>query len=772
MKPTKAMNIKHLATGSPFHIKSLEDFLFQLATVVVALVLTHTEVLVNTVHAQTPQGHFEIAFKNTTMGEIELFPPFNGTLTCRGASGSLANLYSNGITPPSQPLIVEFNQGSILPQIYLDFIPAELPYRCDLLPQTTTGGDNHVSSPLFIKGNDFDTYFGMPGDPAPPLRLPAIYYPVDTPVTFRVEDRLGNLISGPQFGLKAVLFDSTSNANIAPTFQKQGAIPNSGVLSNALLVNHFSYRYRLRPGPNALNPANGTGNPELPFSGVFTDQETSNSFYVRKDFQTFSLNSTSPNDPAPIISLVAEKAEAKVELRLFDSDLTTQVGGYFRIESDADPNVLGSFDVLVSGEFSATSSLSVPVISGRTYRVSVFPPQTQQGATDKIPPKPQIITIPFESISTFPLDFTLKEPNYLLTVNLSATNQTGSSLNLGSFSSISCSAYNARKEKSSAKVTPGESSVILPLYVKNENKAENWKVNCFGVESTTSNSNSRKYSGETSYQTIASQTGDSINLAISDSGTYYTLVSPTILLNQNTKLTFPDGQATIEFPSGGLSVGSGIGSVEINTATEFSSTLESLPLTVWEITPKIGGTAVTIPEKDAELCIPIDETELSAVGATTDAVLIARYDEDSEVWSPLATTITTDENGDPIACASIDHFSILGTIIDVALALQETTPSSLKLRLRSINSTRNRCVATWTAPETEFADVLSYTVRFKKFSKPNKRKKCKSLEDDAFVTKQVAGKTRATLKTKSSCCVEVLVEDGETPTTRKFKRPR
>lgn len=706
--------------------------------------------------AQIPQGNFALDFQRTPNGTPEFFPPADGEITCRDALGSLADIDGD-----STPKVLELTESSTPPQLSLDYVTTLVPYRCQVIFQQSQGGEIFVSAPVFVTDQDFQNNFGQ--NPLPEI---FIYYPVDTPVSLQVRDRSGHLITDTPFGIKLTLFDPNGDETTTPAFQKQGPIPENGQIN---LVNHFSYRYRLRPPPGAINPGNGTGNSELPPTNVFTSPQSGRSFYIRPDFETLALNQ-GQGSGATTIQLIADEATAKIDITLFDSDGSTPVGGYVRIESDATPAILDSFDLLLNGEFLSTSTLSLPVVAGRTYKVSVFPPQTQQGASDKIPPKPKVITIPAGSTSTFPLNFTLKEPNYLLTLNLSATNQSGSSLDPSSFSTISCSAYNARKEKSSAKATQGESSLVLPLYVKNVNKKENWKINCFGVQST--GSNSRKYSGSLNYETIASQTGDSTGITIGDSGTYYALISPTVLLDQSAKLTFPDGGATIEFPSGALSNQSGSGTVEISSATEFGNELETVPLTVWEVTPKVGGNAVTTPEKDAELCIPVDESTLADVGATTEAVVIARYEEESQTWVPLATTVTTDGNGDPIACASIDHFSILGTIIDVALALQKTTPSSLKLRMRDSNLTTKRCVATWTAPETEFADVLTYTVRYKKFKATNKRKRCQNLTEEQLKTTTVAGKTRALLKTKGSCCVEVLVEDGEASTLRKYKKPR
>lgn len=706
--------------------------------------------------AQIPQASFSIDFRRTQNGILEFFPPADGEITCRDALGSLVD-----IDGEPTPKVLEVSEGITPSSLLLDYIPSRLPYRCQVVFAQSQLGETFVSAPVFVTDQDFQNHFNQNFDPEI-----FIYYPVNTPVSLQVTDRLGTPITDTPFGIKLTLFDPNGNETTTPSFQKQGPIPQTGQVD---LVNHFSYRYRLRPPPGAINPGNGTGNSELPPTNVFTSPQSGRSFYIRKEFETIALNQGQGSGPTPI-QLKADEAKAKIEVLLFDSDGSTPVGGYVRIESDATPSILDSFDLLLNGEFSSSSTISLPVVAGRTYKVSVFPSQTQQGTSEKIPPKPKTISIPAGSTSTFPVNFTLKEPNYLLTLNLSATNQSGGSLDPSSFSTISCSAYNARKEKSTAKVTQGESSVVLPLYVKNINRKENWKINCFGVQST--GSNSRKYAASLNYETVASQTGDTTGLTIADSGTYYSLISPTVLLDQSAKLTFPDGNATIEFPSGALSNQSGSGTVEISSATDFGNELETVPLTVWEITPKVGGSAVTTPEKDAELCIPVDESGLSDVGATTAAVVIARYEEESQTWIPLATTITADENGDPIACASIDHFSILGTIIDVALALQQTTPSSLKLRMRDSNLTTKRCVATWTAPETEFADVLTYTVRYKRFRATNKRNRCKNLTEEQLRTKTIAGKTRALIKTKGSCCVEVLVEDSESSTVRKYKKPR
>ncbi|MGA1190807.1 MAG: hypothetical protein ACO3XO_00850 [Bdellovibrionota bacterium] len=705
---------------------------------------------------------FTIDFQRTPNGTQEFFPPADGGITCRDALGSLADidLFSQDQTPK----ILELFEGLTPPILPLDYIPSRLPYRCQVVFAQSQNGETFVSAPVFVTDQDFQN--NQIQDPTPPPEI-FIYYPVDTPASLQVTDRLGTPITDTPFGIKLNLFDPNADETITPSFQKQGAIPQGGQVD---LVNNFSYRYRLIPPPNAINPGNGTQNPNLAPGNVFTSPQSGRSFYLRQEFETVAVNQAAGSPPLSL-QIAADEATATLDVVLYDSDGITPINGVVRLESNAEPSILDSFDLLLNGEISSSSALTLPVVAGREYKISVFPTQTQQqGLIDKLPPRPVVFSIPAGSAESFAIGFTLQEPNYLLTLNLSATNQLGAPVALTTFASLSCSAYNARKEKTSAQVNQGDTSLILPFSVKNLNKKEKWRVECIGVEATTGNS--RRYAGSINYTTLRSQTGDTASVSLTDVGTYYALVAPTVILEQSTKLTFPDGGATIEFPAGALSAQTGTGTVEISTATEFISELETLPLTVWEITPKIGGSEVSNPEKDAELCIPLDQEDLDAIGATTEAVSIARYEEESETWIPLATAITTDENGNLFACASVDHFSILGTIIDVALALQQTTPSSLKLRMQNSNLATKRCVASWTAPETEFADMLTYTVRFKKFRATNKRKRCQNLTEEQFNTQTVAGSTRTFLRTKGSCCVEVLVEDSESSTVRKYKKPR
>lgn len=698
--------------------------------------------------AQIPQGNFLLEFQRTPNGTPAQSSPADGAITCRDNLGSLADidLFSQDTTPKVLELLESNTSPTFLP---LDYDTNILPYRCQIVFQQSQEGEIFVSAPIFVTDEDFQNNFGQ--NPLPEI---FIYYPVNTPVSLQVTDRLGTPITDT-FGIKLTLFDPNADETTTPSFQKQGAIPQGGQVN---LVNNFSYRYRLIPPPN-LAPGN-----------VFTSPQSGRSFYLRQGFETVAVNQAPGSSPLSL-QIAADEATATLDVVLYDSDGITPINGVVRLESNAEPSILDSFDLLLNGEISSSSALTLPVVAGREYKISVFPTQTQQpGVIDKLPPRPVVFSIPAGSAESFAIGFTLQEPNYFLTLNLSATNQSGAPVDLSTFDSLSCSAYNARKEKTSAQVNQGDTSLILPLSVKNSDKKEKWRVDCIGVEDT--GGNSRRYAGSINYTTLRSQTGDTASVSLTDVGTYYALIAPTVILEQSTRLTFPDGGTTIEFPEGALSSQTGTGTVEISTATEFISELETQPLTVWEITPKIGGSEVSNPEKDAELCIPLDQEDLDSIGATAEAVSIARYEEESETWIPLATAITTDENGNSFACASVDHFSILGTIIDVALALQQTTPSSLKLRMQNSNLATKRCVASWTAPETEFADMLTYTVRFKKFRATNKRKRCQNLTEEQLNTQTVAGSTRTFLRTKGSCCVEVLVEDSESSTIRKYKKPR
>ncbi|MCB0330159.1 MAG: hypothetical protein KDD70_10855, partial [Bdellovibrionales bacterium] len=630
-------------------------------------------------------------------------PPASGSIGCRSLSVSGTNALaplvslSSGVTPSN-----------------IQLISSRLPYTCKV-----SLGTGFAAVPFTIGSSDFSMGSSIS------KTIP--YIPVNRLVEAQVLDPNGNVITGTNW-IAEVLLDDKSSASSSlpqPEFRATPAINSTGIRQFNVIPGQ-TYRMILRQGAGANIPgepgtpgggqgSSGSTNPTGESNGNVFEDANRNVYYLPTTFTSVNVPFNQPNSTQQVF-LRAERADAKIEVTLFDSDGSSAVNGYVDIRARANSSNSNTFPIRFTTQVAANQSIIIPVPSGRTYDVRVGAVVSSGATVQKIQPEPVEVTIPNGSTSTSIVNVALRDPNYTLIVNTSALDQNNSSVSTSSFDFLSCFAYNARGEYSYSQDTSG-SAISLNLFVENTSKSETYRVGCFGVQSTSGDS--RQFFGETNYNTIKNQTTDILGLTISDQGIAYGSVGQSAPVDRSNELTFPDGMTTLDIPSGALG-SSGTATVNIQTATGIRSSESTYPLTAWNITPTLSGSTITDPNDSAELCIPIDEDDVLAQGATTADVSLASYDDTTQQWESVETSIVG-TSGNLFACGQVNHYSIFGTILDVAQSLQSTVPTNFRFTLRSKNSKRKKCVAKWTAPDSDFASTLTYILRY---SRTKNRKKC------------------------------------------------
>ncbi|MCB0330843.1 MAG: hypothetical protein KDD70_14320, partial [Bdellovibrionales bacterium] len=713
--------------------------------------------------------------------------PNNGSIRCRSDIPGEGGLYETTFSASASNATVLVFSGL-------------LPYTCK-----SKLGPTYATVPFTLSANDFS------GNAA---AKNLSYYELDTQLQINVVDDDGNAVTGVPFRVDVRLEDKSNSFNGAkPDFRtKPDVNPNTGSLT-VNLIGDQTYRVILRPGAGAAGPGesgtaggseggiapgqgttppppsptptpspspapSGTPPPPPPGSGpgpmsldvstravggAFRDPASGAVYFVDTRFTTVDVPRLGSGESTQTVSLLALKATAKIEVTIFDTDNSDTVDGFVAISSDAgtENSITVDFSTLVA----SGQSIIVPVLEGRTYTIEAGSTVTEGSTVQTLRDTPQTVVIPDDSTATYIVNFTEKEPNYTLTVSLSAIDDEGDEIDTDDFGFKSCFAYNARGEHSYSQEASG-SAISLPLYVLKKKKSEPWIVGCFAVESTDGD-DSRKYFGEVQYDTEKRKTSGTLNLTIQDSGIAYGEVSESVTVDDSNTLSFPDGQTTLDIPANALG-DSGDATVAIKSATGFRSDINSFPLTTWSITPTLDDETISEPDDEGEICIKIDEEALSAMGLTADTVKIARYDDTEQRWVNSATAIVG-EVGNRYACGTVDHYSTFGTILDVAKQLQATVPTDFKLKARSQNSKKAKCVASWTAPQSDFADALTYVLRYKK---AKSKKQCDALSESDFATQEVYGTQSTTVSVNGGCCGEVYVKDATVASSRVFKRKK
>lgn len=462
--------------------------------------------------------------------------------------------------------------------------------------------------------------------------------------------------------------------------------------------------------------------------------------------------------------IYVEKSDSSIEVSLTDVN-GDPIEGWVRAESPVlDPNDDEQFPLRFEQSIPQNGTVAVPLVSGRKFTIRAGPKKERGEEVDEILPEPFEITPVAGENGTHP--FEMREPNYTLTISVSAESSQGDSVPIDSFDHIACFAYNAERAHSFSQSLQ-DGAISLSLLTSNLSRRESWRVGCHGIEST--GEQSRQFFIESDYRTIGGgEAADTISLTMGERGTAYPPKAERLTIDQESEVVLPDGRATLRVPANAFG-SSGNAEITVQTALGWRTDLDSAVLEAWELTPTVDDETVEEPEDLIELCMPIDEDELAELGTDPEDVKIARYDDEEQRWVETDTTLSGTE-GNYFACGSVDHFSIWGTIIDVISAIQAETPSDLRVQYKRQVKNRNRFIVNWQEIESSISSTVTYTVRFKS---PRKRKQCKRLDTSKFRERDVSGRSRIRVKTKqNSLCAEVLVKDASTSTSRKFRKSR
>ncbi|MCB0352444.1 MAG: hypothetical protein KDD64_02930 [Bdellovibrionales bacterium] len=697
----------------------------------------------------TPDSSISVFFSDGSFDPPSpSIPPSSGLIRCTslqgsGAGGTYEQLFSMG-----ESIAI------------VDVASSLSPYRCKVTYSDPTYTGSTAETGVFDD------------NPDNPPSLETFFFPRDTQAVINLINQSGTPVTSVSTNVVFLVdkrspnpFGTTARPDLR-TIKPVG--PGNSGMGTFDLVGNERYRIEIQPGAGTFPPGEqGSPGSGVPAQGPATRSalRTPNGdyFFLPDSPATLDvpLNPNQSNPPTQK-DITVIQADSFIQVTLFDSDGTSAVAAFVNIESTNESNQSLPFPIVVSGQAMSGNSLILPVVGGLSYTVSAGALVTQGQGVQKIQPNPVVVTP--SSGQTTEVNLKLTDPNYILNITPSAQTTQGDSVSTSGFSSIACFAYNGRREFSFSQ-TFSNGIVTLPLLVASLNKAENWRVGCHGIES--SMNDSRQFLGEKTYTTAKGQSADVTGVTMTQSGTAYAALSEDIDVDNSNELIFQDGKTTLDIPSNALG-SSGTASVTIKTAFGWRSDIDSIPLTTWDISPSMNDTVISDPDDSSELCIPVDEDDLTLYDADINDVVLARYDEEEQRWIEVETTIVGSP-GAYFACGSVDHYSIFGTIIDVLEELEESVPTNFKVKLRKKKAKKKKCVFTWDAPDSEVSDALSYVLRF---SKVKKKSKCEALEDDDFSTTDVSGTTQAILTTRKACCGEVLVSDSTTSTDRVFKKAR
>ncbi|MCB0328473.1 MAG: hypothetical protein KDD70_02385 [Bdellovibrionales bacterium] len=565
--------------------------------------------------------------------------------------------------------------------------------------------------------------------------------------------------------------NTLSSLGVRPALVAKGIVDDTIGGIQFDLVGNEIYRLKSLPGagsslPGIAGTAGGTSTESLKAKRAAFIAPTANKYFVEQTSFVIPFPEADGGSTPQTQDIVLHEADSSVEVTLFDTDGITAIDGYVRLVSRAnlqDESTDNDVRLEVESAVAAGSSIILPAISGRTFQITAGP---ETPSDTSLPPSPVLVT-PTTGENVV-VNLSLKKVNYQLLVKPLPVTSEGETLDPTTFEYLACFAYNARGERQFEDTPDSEGMFPLPLRVAKRSSRERWRIGCHGIPSTSETST--EYFGEVNYLTEKDKNRDTLRVTMPPKGTSYAEQVETVAADEDSDITFPDSQSTLEVPEEALGTSGNI-NISIKTATGWRVDPDAVPVDAWQIEPRTSeGTLITSPSSPIEYCAPVPTEALATYGVTEESVVIASYDELEERWIPEETVLVGPE-GNRFVCASLGHFSVWGTLLDVMYYLKTTVPTNAKVKVKDDKkkTKKSSCLVKWEAPDTLFEDVLSYIVRY---TTRGNRTSCDDFDTTELKERTVDGATKTTVKTKKSCCAEVILVDGDIPTSRLYSKKK